>query len=148
MTSLTKKRLEAIEDSLLMRLAGAIGEDESDIPRECYEEALAWVEEQQERRSQAARKRRSKMNDAQLLQRIAQRASALYKRINDTDVPSAYIFSELFLAHHYVCKLRLKELAEADNGNFAHDIGGIHRHLDIENMKFTDSFYPRFAAKM
>ena len=41
--------------------------------------------------------------------------------------------------------LRLKEFAEANDANFAHDLSGIHRHLDLAGMKLTDGFRPRFA---
>ncbi|WP_024516975.1 hypothetical protein [Bradyrhizobium sp. Tv2a-2] len=54
MTKLSKRRLEAIEEALHARLAGHL--DDTNIPREFYEGALAWAEQQLERRSQAADK--------------------------------------------------------------------------------------------
>lgn len=41
--------------------------------------------------------------------------------------------------------LRLAELAEADDLNFAHDLCGIRRHIDRETGNLTDGFLPRFA---
>jgi len=43
--------------------------------------------------------------------------------------------------------LRLTELLEADNFNFAHDIAGIYRHIDRSTGKLGGFFRPRFAAK-
>jgi hypothetical protein len=41
--------------------------------------------------------------------------------------------------------LRLDELLNSDIGNFAHDIGGIRRHLNRETGELEDCFVPRFA---
>jgi len=49
-------------------------------------------------------------------------------------------------ACHAHCPLKLKELLEADNFNFMHDIGGINRHLDRETGELKDCFLPRFSA--
>lgn len=43
------------------------------------------------------------------------------------------------------CPLRLDELFFADPFNFAHDIGGIWRHLDRRTGKLGGFFVPRFA---
>lgn len=48
-------------------------------------------------------------------------------------------------AVHARTPLRLQELAEADDFNFAHDIGGIARHLDRRTGLLTGHFEPRFA---
>jgi hypothetical protein len=57
-----------------------------------------------------------------------------------------YIESELKIVHEEICRLRLEELMDADEGNFAHDVAGIHRHLDILDGSFREGFSPRFAA--
>lgn len=41
--------------------------------------------------------------------------------------------------------LRLQELLDADMFNFAHDIGGIYRHIDRSTGKLGGFFWPRFA---
>ncbi len=41
--------------------------------------------------------------------------------------------------------MRLQELLDADAFNFAHDIGGIYRHLDRSTGKLGGCFLPRFA---
>lgn len=48
-------------------------------------------------------------------------------------------------AVHARCPLRLSELLEANNFNFAHDIFGITRHLNRETGDLDDHFRPRFA---
>ena len=84
--------------------------------------------------------------DTYLIQEIAKRAAALYQRYAENDVKPEFIASELFIVHSEVIPLRLQELLDADDGNFAHDIGGIHRHLEIgKPCRFTEGFCPRFA---
>ena len=41
--------------------------------------------------------------------------------------------------------LRLKELLNADNFNFSHDIVGIQQNIDRQNKTMSDFFVPRFA---
>ena len=43
--------------------------------------------------------------------------------------------------------LRLVELAEADDFNFAYDVFGIRKHLNRGNGKLDGLFSPRFSAK-
>lgn len=42
--------------------------------------------------------------------------------------------------------LRLEALRDADDGNFAHDVFGIRRHLDRSTGKLGGCFCPRFAV--
>jgi uncharacterized protein DUF6874 len=48
-------------------------------------------------------------------------------------------------AAHLVCPLRLVELKQADDFNFAHDVGGIMRNLNRRTFQFDNCFMPRFA---
>jgi hypothetical protein len=41
--------------------------------------------------------------------------------------------------------LKLQELLDADDANFAHDVFGITRHIDRTTGKLTNCFLPRFA---
>lgn len=41
--------------------------------------------------------------------------------------------------------LRLAGLLKADDFNFAHDVFGIHRHIDRNTGELTDCFSPRFS---
>lgn len=43
--------------------------------------------------------------------------------------------------------LRLDDLLNADAFQFAHDIGGIRRHLNRETGKLEDCFVPRFTVR-
>lgn len=87
------------------------------------------------------------MNDSTLIRHISLRAVDLLKRAHDVDVPPEYIASELWLVHDSICRLLLQQLLDADDYNFAHDIGGIHRHLDVAGMTLRDCFVPRFAVR-
>lgn len=44
------------------------------------------------------------------------------------------------------CPLRLRELAQAPDFDFAHDVFGIERHLNRTTKKLQNCFVPRFAA--
>lgn len=50
-------------------------------------------------------------------------------------------------AAHLSCPLRLQDLLDADNFNFAHDVAGINQHLSRETGMLSDQFLPRFARK-
>lgn len=94
-------------------------------------------------------------DDLKLIRAIADRAVALYGKLGalgpSDDLSSAQIgiADELLTVHHDIVPLRLAELLAADDGNFAHDIAGIHRHLEHDAASkaahLTDGFYPRFA---
>jgi hypothetical protein len=80
-----------------------------------------------------------------LIRQIAYRAEMMFTR-RGTKVSYTFIESEVSLVHHEICRLRLKELLEADEWNFAHDIVGIHDHIDILDGSFRNGFSPRYAA--
>ena len=48
-------------------------------------------------------------------------------------------------AAHIASPLKLQELYDADNFNFAHDICGIQRHIDRNTGKMQNCFLPRFT---
>jgi Family of unknown function (DUF6874) len=85
--------------------------------------------------------------EIRLIQQIAERAVGLYERF-DIKVKPEFIMVELRIVHEELYPLRLKEFLEADDSNFAHDIGGIHQHLVIgRQTRLTDCFVPRFAIQ-
>ena len=45
------------------------------------------------------------------------------------------------------CNLRLKEMLDAEDFNFLHDVAGINRHLDHNTHSLRGGFWPRFACK-
>ena len=50
-------------------------------------------------------------------------------------------------AVHEKTPLDLYRLYSADPANFAHDLGGIRRHLNRETLELEDCFVPRFLAR-
>jgi hypothetical protein len=46
MKRLTKRKIEAIRESLLSRLAGELDGSDGDMPQEDYEQALEWAEQE------------------------------------------------------------------------------------------------------
>lgn len=90
--------------------------------------------------------RRLQSWEVDFLGRIADRAVGLWAQ-HGGDLPSRMqVASTLMLVHGSVCPLRLDEFLVADDGDFAHDIGGIIRHFDVHEMELRDCFMPRFAA--
>jgi hypothetical protein len=80
-----------------------------------------------------------------LIGEIADRASRLYERKVGIKIMPVYIEAEIGFVHKNIVALRLRELRDADDGNFMHDVAGIHRHLNMETERLDD-FRPRFAA--
>lgn len=80
--------------------------------------------------------------EARAMSRIAQRAAALFPH---TETMMWHM--DIAAAHLNGCPLRLEELADADNFNFAHDVLGINRHLNRETGELQDCFLPRYAAR-
>lgn len=52
---------------------------------------------------------------------------------------------DLKMADEYFC-LRLADLIETDDSNFAHDIVEIQNHIDRKNKVFINGFIPRFSG--
>ena len=50
------------------------------------------------------------------------------------------------LRTHKLLNLRLKEMANCDDGNFGHDVLGIYRHLNRQTGEMEDCFVPRFSS--
>lgn len=92
-------------------------------------------------------------NELVTIHAIADRAVQLYERLgylSDADLrfARAGIANEIMTVHCEIVPLRLNEFLDADVGNFAHDIGGIHRHLEDNGgtPRLKDCFLPRFAS--
>src|SRR5215467_13603113 len=93
-------------------------------------------------------------NEATLIRQIADRAAQTYLRLGsiedrDTHFVRTATITELMTVHREIIPLRLAELLAAKDFDFLHDIGGIHRHLDVgsqyERPFFRDGFTPRHA---
>ena len=75
---------------------------------------------------------------------IARRAVGMAKDVGvQYDQMTAVM--DIDACHSNGCPLRLKELLEADDFNFAHDVFGIRRHIDMRTGKLTQCFLPRYA---
>ena len=81
-----------------------------------------------------------------VIKKIAARAVHLYADQN-IRVEQVDILMDLSALHFGGQKLRLNDLLAADDANFAHDIGGINRHLDRETYQLNDGFSPRFSQR-
>jgi hypothetical protein len=75
---------------------------------------------------------------------IAQRFVAL---INRPDVTVHYTAMDVVATHANGTPLRLADLLAADDFDFAHDVGGIRRHLDRTTGRLGGCFVPRFAVR-
>jgi hypothetical protein len=84
-------------------------------------------------------------DDADIIQKIAVRAVSVYKR-NGLRIKLMDVAMDITATHLNGCPLKLKELLEADDFNFIHDISGISGHIDRETGKLTRCFDPRFSA--
>lgn len=85
--------------------------------------------------------------------KIADRALALLQqRVTDgmmhqRQLPSFMDISmDVTAAHANGNPLRLHALLAADDFNFAHDVFGIHRHMNRDTGELGDCFVPRFSV--
>lgn len=53
---------------------------------------------------------------------------------------------DIIACHNHGCPLDLARLADADDFNIVHDVGGIAKHLNRKNGQLLNCFRPRFAA--
>ena len=82
--------------------------------------------------------------DFELIVRIVERAAEIYARNNlryDRMVANMDIHEV-----HKKTPLRLAAWFAADEGNFAHDVAGIHNNLDRVSGVLENCFVPRFAV--
>ncbi len=79
--------------------------------------------------------------DRVMVNRIVVRASQMWEELDTISLAM-----DITAVHNHACRLRLRELLQADDFNFAHDIVGIMNNLDRENLTMN-CFWPRFAAK-
>lgn len=81
------------------------------------------------------------LEDHRLISKIAARAVRLYQKYGR----KREMIDIILDLENVKCELDLQALFDADDGNFSHDIGGIHNHLDHETGELRDCFWPRFA---
>ena len=83
--------------------------------------------------------------EREIIERIAKRAVALYRKYGNTDVDELDIQMDLEACHCNGCPLRLADMEQADNFNFMHDVTGINVHLNHDTGKLERCFLPRFT---
>ncbi len=77
---------------------------------------------------------------------IALRAHELEKDVlGAARTPILDMEMDITATHANCCPLRLADLLDANDADFAHDVFGIARHLDRSTGKLTGMFVPRFA---
>lgn len=81
-----------------------------------------------------------------LIKDIAQRACVLASRA-DGDYELMDAEMDITAAHANGCRLRLKELRDADEFDFVHDVFGIRRHLNRQTGALESFFVPRYAER-
>lgn len=83
-------------------------------------------------------------NDRILINKVLDRALALAASFG-RPMNRLSLLTDLMITHATV-GIRLDELLAADDGNFAHDVFGIERHLNYDTGELGDGFTPRFAT--
>lgn len=83
--------------------------------------------------------------EARTINKIAHRAVALAA---DAGISYSIMDADMDVTACHVngCPLKLDALLVADEGNFAHDVFGIRRHIDRTTGELQDCFVPRYAA--
>lgn len=84
-------------------------------------------------------------NERMIISKIARRAVLLAK---EAGISYDTIDAEMDISavHCNGCQLRLKDLLDADDFNFSHDVFGVRRHINRETGKLEDCFSPRFSV--
>lgn len=86
-------------------------------------------------------------DEMQIIHQIAVRAITELRSAIDKDHGISGVAMDITCTHANGHPLRLRELLEADNFNFAHDVLGVYRHLNRETGKLENHFHPRFSAR-
>jgi hypothetical protein len=84
-------------------------------------------------------------DEANLIALIAERADRELFTPHHVDQTVADTIMDLKATIAQGCPLKLKELLIADLIDFAHDVGGIRRHIDRNTGLLGDFFLPRYA---
>lgn len=82
--------------------------------------------------------------EAVVIHKIAIRASRMAVTAG-YDYPLMDISMDVTACHANGCLLRLEELLQAEDFDFAHDVFGIMAHLNRRTGRLEDCFLPRFA---
>lgn len=80
--------------------------------------------------------------EKQIIFDIAKRAEEQGLLMSDR----AYLILDLTVAHNQF-NLKLDELLNTDDENFAHDVVGIQKNLDRDKKEVVNFFVPRYATE-
>ena len=81
----------------------------------------------------------------QLEAKIARRAAGMAANAG-WNYPILDATMDVDACHNNDCPLKLQELLEADDFNFAHDVFGIRANIDRTTGKLQNCFVPRYAS--
>ncbi len=84
-------------------------------------------------------------SEARLINTIAVRAMKMAVAIDAAPCTLLELDMDLTACHANGTPLKLLELATASDGDFGHDVFGIHRHLNRETGEIENCFLPRYA---
>jgi len=84
--------------------------------------------------------------DDELIHKIIDRAADLFAK-RGSQLDRLDTFMDITATRANGCPLRLADLAEADDFNLLHDVGGIANHLNRDTGRLEDMFRPRFSQK-
>jgi hypothetical protein len=79
--------------------------------------------------------------DSEIIREIVARA-----RKADPDLDALSLTMDITACHASGNPLKLRELLEADDFNFAHDVFGIQNCINRESGELTRNFLPRFSV--
>lgn len=77
--------------------------------------------------------------------KIADRAIAMAKQF-DVRYEKLTALMDISACHCNGCPIKLQELLNADDTNFAHDIFGIRANINRQTGKLENCFLPRYSA--
>lgn len=85
--------------------------------------------------------------DRELVEQIAERAERMGAKYRPAGERRKLVDYQMDITatHANGCPLRLRDLLDADDFNFAHDVFGIERHLNRETGALENCFLPRYA---
>lgn len=83
-----------------------------------------------------------------LILKIGARAVKLARDLTGSSVRLTDVMMDIEACISNGCPLDLVELLAADDLNFAHDVFGIHRHINRDTGKLENCFSPRFSERV
>ena len=85
--------------------------------------------------------------DATLIMKIGKRIASEFPGQMPEGADDKSMTMDVMACHCNGTPLRLKDLLEAEQFDFVHDVMGITRHIDRTTGELADCFEPRFAVR-